>query len=323
MKNILLATFLTAIFASGALGQSVILGFRADGVSGGTPPVYSMDSLWQFGIPTKSEFEWESTVGPYRLCTDTSEYIRDTGRWEMCFGVSRDTLDFINNCLFGVVFDCFNAKYDGIPDSTGLLVEVSPDSVHWYNLLDSEDEAAYVAQTGISSGFANQPWIIDTVGYLDGEPVWVNGDEWVDELYFGLHHDWTLEDAGSVMEAHFRLTYISKTTTPHAGIAFVSPQIRFIVWCEGIGIDETRGELQANLYPNPVTACSTFDLPTNTQYPVRLTIMDPNGRILHRQTELQAKTIPFPRISIYEGIYMYSIIDAAGNYLTGSFIVEP
>src|SRR6056297_183096 len=99
MKQILLTVFLTAIFASGTLGQSVELGFRADGVVGGTPPVYTMDSLWQFGIPNKPEFILDSSsLGPYRLCTDTSEYIRDTGRWEMYFGVSRDTLDFINNC---------------------------------------------------------------------------------------------------------------------------------------------------------------------------------------------------------------------------------
>jgi len=66
MKQILLTVFLTAIFASGTLAQSVILGFGSNGDVGGTPPVYSMDSLWQFGIPTKPEFEWqEGSWAPY------------------------------------------------------------------------------------------------------------------------------------------------------------------------------------------------------------------------------------------------------------------
>lgn len=323
MKNILLTTFLTAIFASGALGQSVSIGFSSTGDFGGNhTPVYSMDSLWQFGIPTKPEFEWqEGSWGPYKLCTDTTEYIADTGRWEMYFGVSRDTLDFINNCLYWVYFNTFKAKFSGVPDSTGLLIEVSPDSVHWYNLLDSEDEAAYIAHTGIASGFDSQ-WWIDTVGYLDGEPVWFPNSEWIDQFNVHLSHDWTLEDAGSVMESHLRLTYISKTTTPHAGIAFVSPEIFFYIWCEGLGIEETRGNLQAKLYPNPVTVCSKFELPENTQYPVHLTIMDPAGRVLYRHTERQQQIIPFPRINLGEGVYIYSIVDAGRNFLSGKFIIE-
>jgi len=319
MKQILLTVFLTAIFASGTLAQSVILGFGSNGDVGGTPPVYSMDSLWQFGIPTKPEFEWqEGSWGPYKLCTDTSEYIQDTGRWEMYFGVSRDTLDFINNCVFMSQFSTLKAKFSGVPDSTGLLIEVSPDSVHWYNLLDSEDEAAYIAHTGIASDFYNQ---IDSTGNLDGEPVWLPQADW-DGFNIRLEHDWTWEDAGSVMESHMRITYISKTTTSHAGIAFVSPEIFLWVWCEGIGIDETRGELQAKLYPNPVTECSKFELPNNTQFPINLTIMDPNGRILHRQTVQEGKTIPFPRINLGEGIYMYSLVDAGKKFLSGKFIFE-
>ena len=172
MKHILLTTFLTAIFATGTLGQSVILGFSADGFVGGTPPVYSMDSLWQFGIPDKPEFEYSrGSWGPYRLCTDTSENISDTGRWEMYFGVSRDTLDFINNCIHQSRFAGFNATFSGVPDSTGLLIEVSPDSIHWYNLLDEEDETEYNKFTGISTDFDYTSWP-DSVGYLDGEPVW-------------------------------------------------------------------------------------------------------------------------------------------------------
>ena len=218
-------------------------------------------------------------------------------------------------------FSTHSAIFSGIPDSTGLLIEVSPDSVHWYNLLDREDEAAYIDFTGISTDFGTQAWI-DSVGYLDSEPVWFPQSVWIDQFHVRLGHSWTLEDAGSVMESHLRITYISKTTTPHAGIAFLQPDIFFWVWCEGIGIEETRGELQANLYPNPVTECSKFELPDNTQLPVNLTIMDPNGRILHRQTVQEGNTIPFPRLNLGEGIYMFSIVDAAGQFSAGSFIMN-
>jgi len=214
-----------------------------------------------------------------------------------------------------------SAIFSGIPDSTGLLIEVSPDSVHWYNLLDMEDEAAYIDFTGISTDFGTQAWI-DSVGYLDGKPVWFPQSEWVDQFAVELYHDWTLQDAGSVMQTHLRLTYISKTSTPHAGIAFLSPEIFFWVWCEGIGIEETRGKLQANLYPNPVTECSKFELPNNTQFPINLTIMDPNGRILHQQIVQEGNTIPFPRINLGEGIYMYSLVDAGKKFLSGKFIFE-
>jgi len=189
------------------------------------------------------------------------------------------------------------------------------------NLLDMEDEAAYIDFTGISTDFGTQAWI-DSVGYLDGKPVWFPQSEWVDQFAVELYHDWTLQDAGSVMQTHLRLTYISKTSTPHAGIAFLSPEIFFWVWCEGIGIEETRGKLQANLYPNPVTECSKFELPNNTQFPINLTIMDPNGRILHQQIVQEGNTIPFPRINLGEGIYMYSLVDAGKKFLSGKFIFE-
>jgi hypothetical protein len=321
LKNILLTTLLTTLLASGSLGQDVSIGFSSIGDYGGAHlPVYSIDSLWQYGIPTKPEFDFSLASGPYQFCTDTMNYIQDTGRWEMYFGVSRDTLDFINNCLFVAGFECYAAKYNGVPDSTGLLIEVSPDNLHWYNLLDNDDEAAYIEHMGIACGFDNSSGI-DTVGYLDGEPVWVNGDGWLDYFQFGLYHAWTVQAAGSVKQAHLRMTYISKTKTPHAGIAFVSPTMFFGVWCEGIGIGDMEGTFEPKLYPNPVTNSSILEIPQNVELPLDIMISDPTGRVIFNR-KLYSRVFQLNKAQLGQGVYMYFLKGKKGDHAKGKFVVK-
>jgi hypothetical protein len=101
MKKVLIL-LITLLFSNIGFSQEVEINFSAAGgeIDGVHLPTYYIDSIWHLGIPDKLEFQ--SPYGndyPYLLCTDTLNYVSDTGRWEMYFGVNRDTLDFFNNCI--------------------------------------------------------------------------------------------------------------------------------------------------------------------------------------------------------------------------------
>jgi len=241
----------------------------------------------------------------------------------MYFGINRDTFDVVNNCIAMTSFGFDRVAFYGVAGSTGLLFEVSPNGVDWYNLLSPDDEVAYRQATGFASSFTRTA-VFDTVAYLDGVPVFppINGK--VGEMLesINLWHAWTWVDAGSVVQSHLRVTYISKTVTPHAGVSFRDAEVNFWTFCEGLQIGETQGVLDVRLYPNPVKSHSVFELPANVSYPVQLTILDPSGRVLHQQTEHGSPTICMPSVLKHTGVYHYSIVDAQHQWQSGSFVLE-
>jgi hypothetical protein len=323
MKNLLLFFSILFITKITTAQQCDVL-FHDSGIIYGThKPNYSMDNIWQFGTTSKAAFqgEFEFVDGPFRMCTDTLYSINDTGRWEMYFGIDRDTMDFYNRCIEEVEFRAYKMKFEGVKDSTGLLLEVSPDSIRWFNVLSQEDVDEYHIYTGGRNLNISTSVFFDSIILLDGAPVWVPKPFWTESPGLYIRPDYTLSDAASLREMHFRLTYISKTFTEHAGVVMISPRLRIPVFCEFIDIEEKGNYGEITIYPNPVNECSIFQLSDKISFPVQLTIADPTGRILHKSKE-HTKTIPVPELNLGTGLYLFSIKDANGYTTSGNFLVN-
>jgi hypothetical protein len=284
-------------------------------------PTYYFDSLWQFGTTSKEAFQEDlpNVDGAYKLCTDTLNPISDTGRWEMYFGIDRDTLDFFNQCIEKVEFRAFQIRFKGIKDSTGLLVEISPDSIKWFNVLSDDAMNEYRIYTNGRN--LNIYTYLNSISILDGEPLWLPDTIWNQNEKVSISPNYTIEDAGSLSEIHFRLSYISKTFTPHAGVAMVSPNVFIPVFCEFININEIGDYGEVALYPNPVNECSVFELSEKFIFPVQITIADPTGRILHKSRAYN-RTIPLSNINLGSGVYIFNIKDANGYTTSGNFLVN-
>jgi hypothetical protein len=295
------------------------LEFSADGVIYGTnKPTYTLDSLWQFGTTSKDVFQDDEMIfgGPYKLCTDTLNMICDTGRWEMYFGVHRDTLSFLNNCIEYLEFRTA-VKYKGVMDSTGILIEVSPDNNKWFNAL-SDDEIINFHQY---SGYKIQiDANIDSVGSIEGMPVWIPANDWEAHQYIYIDFE-EVEDLINIRQLHFKLSYISKTFTPHAGVAFAYPSIFIPVYAEWINIEEQSNNNKVVLYPNPINENSKFILPDDISFPVKLTIVDLSGKVMHKSMEHKGY-IKFPRINLENGVYFYNIKNTKGYITSGNILIN-
>jgi hypothetical protein len=282
-------------------------------------PTYYFDSLWQFGTTSKEAFQEDlpNVDGAYKLCTDTLNPISDTGRWEMYFGIDRDTLDFFNQCIEKVEFRAFQIRFKGIKDSTGLLVEISPDSIKWFNVL-SDDEIINFHQY---SGYKIQiDANIDSVGSIEGMPVWIPANDWEAHQYIYIDFE-EVEDLINIRQLHFKLSYISKTFTPHAGVAFAYPSIFIPVYAEWINIEEQSNNNKVVLYPNPINENSKFILPDDISFPVKLTIVDLSGKVMHKSMEHKGY-IKFPRINLENGVYFYNIKNTKGYITSGNILIN-
>jgi hypothetical protein len=321
MKKALIL-FITLLFSNIGFSQEVSLVFsRVYGaIEGINMPTYSIDSLWQLGIPDKQEFQ--SPYGndmPYVLCTDTLNYVSDTGKWEMYFGVNRDTLDFLNNCIYFSSIYAAYTKFGGVPDSTGILLEVSPDNERWFNILSENAEEEYIQFSGFNSEFRFGD--LDSISFINSTPVWTPKSSWQNARGYSVWHNWSYEDAGSVHEMHMKISYVSNTFTPHLGVAFSGLGIDFAVWCEGIGIGDMEGTFEPNLYPNPVTSSSILEIPQDIELPLNLMISDPTGRVIYNE-KLISRKFQLKKAQLGQGVYMYFLKGEQGNHAKGKFIVK-
>jgi hypothetical protein len=163
--------------------------------------------------------------------------------------------------------------------------------------------------------------MLDSTSYISNVPVWTPKNTWQNGLGLYVWHDWTYADAGSVHEMHMKLSYISKTKTPHLGVAFSGLSVAFAVWCEGLGIGDMEGTFEPRLYPNPVTNSSILEIPQDIELPLNLMISDPTGRVIFNQ-KIYSREFKLSEAQLGNGVYMYFLKGKKGDHAKGKFVVE-
>ena len=162
---------------------------------------------------------------------------------------------------------------------------------------------------------------LDSTSFINNIAVWAPKDTWQNGTGVIVGHEWSLADAGAVQEMHIKISYISKTKTPHLGVAFSGLSIDFAVWCEGIGIGDMEGTFEPRLYPNPVTNSSILEIPQDIELPLNLMISDPTGKVIFNQ-KLYSQKFQLIDAQLGQGVYMYFLKGEKGNHAKGKFIVK-
>jgi hypothetical protein len=208
----------------------------------------------------------------------------------------------------------------GVPDSTGLLIELSWDSINWYNMADSIQVYELFDATGpnIENPFPIPlPNEIDTL--IDGRVVFGVCDtcNWNSREFALKTEDYTTE---LVPQFHVRVTYINYATQLTLGVGIGWYDASAFYTCEP-AIHERDGDLDVRLYPNPIDQSSIFELPASTSFPVQLTITDSNGKVIVDESSCR-NIIPLQQFNLGEGVYLYRIVDKKGAFSQGKMISE-
>ncbi len=278
----------------------------------------NMDTTWECGISTLPDFENELIIAQ-----DLDDSIQGPDQFTINISLSHDYSDYITNCLEGTGV---GLKYflKGATDSIGVLYEVSWDSLQWYNIADSSQQAAF---------FQAKP--IDWYWYTLDQffPDSMTNTLVTDQIVFGtsnlereigimLSAEYTYDGVGALDQFHTRLTFLNYGTNAVPGLAITEYRMFGLYWCEYLGINETEGNLDVKLYPNPVMECSILELPKSTGFPAQIMITDPTGRIIYQNNRINSSEFLMNRVPLNEGVYMYFLHDQKQQHSKGKFIVK-
>ncbi len=77
-----------------------------------------------------------------------------------------------------------------------------------------------------------------------------------------------------------------------------------------------------SVFPNPVDQMAVFDFPVTAEAPFQVRLYDVLGEEVHRSPEIQGYNYELDRRGIATGMYMYRVLDAAGQWMSGKLYVE-
>ncbi|HKK59821.1 MAG TPA: T9SS type A sorting domain-containing protein [Salinivirga sp.] len=280
----------------------------------------NMDTSWECGYSTLPDFENELIIAQ-----DLDDSIQGPDQHTISISLSHDYSNYNTNCLWDAAF-VLDYKLIGASDSTGILCEVSWDSLEWYNIADSSHLAGFFQAKPVD-------WYWETLDQyfhdsltktlFTGEKVF-SATNTVHEIGISLGAEYTYDGVGALDQFHTRLTFLNYGTNAVPGLAITEYGVYGMYWCEYLGINETEGNLDVKLYPNPVTECSRLELPKSTGFPAKIMITDPTGRIIYQNNQINSYEFLMNHVPLREGVYMYFIQDQDQDqqHSKGKFIVK-